>query len=250
MNKLLVAGASENTVTDENRTYHYTSLLRNCYNVNISNISVGGLSNDEIFYRSVTAINDDHFDCVFIMWAPLDRKWVHISDNNVDDATILNPDCRRWDKKKNELKQYSKLHWTCFNNQYVLLRNWLVQIISLQSMLKIKNIPYIMVHDVDNYITDLDKATYSTDVGFIVSQHLETILDITNRPDDYVIMKLNQLKELLKNIDTSNWIGFFDYRFFEQKIDYSMDRLHAGPKSHQKFFELMTEELKTRKLLN
>lgn len=253
LNKILIAGASENFVNDLNRSYHYTTLLQTQYNINITNISVEGMSNDEIFYRCIVSLECESYDFVLIMWAPLNRKWIYFADDNVDCHTLINaanPSPLGWREDESCVVQYNKLHWTYFNNEYILLRNWLSQITSLQNTLITKNIPYLMLHDVDNYITDLLNFSYTHNKKFSkLTNEFKQVVNFDNKPDDYILEKVTPLKQLLNNINQDHWIDFVNYRFSERRVDLSNDQQHAGPLSHQLFADLLINELKQRKLL-
>lgn len=249
--KVLIVGASENVVDESNQLYHYDTLLRQHYNVDITNVAIGAMSNDEIFYRCVENIEQHSYDCVIVMWAGLDRKWIYFADNNVDDFTIMHPAfIKGFQSTNSNLIQYQKLHWAYFNNRYISLRNWLSQVITLQNTLAIKNMPYVMIHDFDNHLTEMLNCDYSKENGFTnLSTEFKTLLDFDNRPDNYILKKINRLKTLVNKLDRSAWVEFETFRFSESKVDHQTDGWHAGPLTHQIFFNKLTNQLNKQNII-
>jgi hypothetical protein len=249
--KILVVGASENDVIDANRTYHYITLLREF--ADITNISIGGMSNDEIFYRTTFELVDSEYDGVIVLWSSIDRKWAYLANNNIDDFTRINGTAEPsgFNHKLSAVRQYQQLHYAYFNNQYVMLKHWLSQIILFQTYLKEKNMPTIMIHDFENFISDLINFQYSDSEGFSnISDDFKAILDFDNRNNEHILKKINELTLLVNKINQQDWIDFKNYRFSTAKVDFcSNSNRHAGPQSHQKFFNILVPELQKRNMV-
>lgn len=251
MKKILAVGGSENTIDDENRDYHYLTRLQKFGDYDINNISVGGISADEMFYRIIPEIEQNEYDFVLILCVPIGREWVYFSDNNVDDFTkITNGHVSGFNKDSSACRQYALLHYAYFNNTYVKTRRYLSQLLLLQNYFKVKNIPIVMYRDGGDFIDDLLKVEYSEEAGFInMSSSLKEFLDFNNRPDDYILKKLNVLKLLVEKIDRSNWIDFENFKFATSKVDRQRDGVHAGPVTHDNFLKILLSELTKRKLI-
>jgi hypothetical protein len=249
--KILVIGASENHVNDVNRNYHYITLLQEF--ANVTNISIGGMSNDEIFYRSTFELINSKYDGIIVLWSSIDRKWVYLANNNIDDFTSIKgtSEPMGFNHKLSAVRQYQQLHYVYFNNQYVALKHWLSQIILLQTYLKEKNIPCIMIHDFENFISDITNFHYSESDGFNnISDDFKNILDFDNQPDSRILKKINELELLVNTINQHDWIDFKNYRFSTAKIDfYSNTNKHAGPHSHLNFFNILMPELQKRNMV-
>jgi len=249
--KVLIVGGSENLVDGENQNYHYITLLQQLEKYEINNISIGGMSCTESFYRCVSEVEQTNYDLVIILWTPIWRKWVYFSGYNIDDFTSIAPgNITGFHKESSAVHQYSKLYHAYFNNQYINTHRFLSQVLLLQSYFKVKNIPLVMCRDGEDYITDIIAANYTQDQKFTnMSDRLKQILDFDNRPDYYILQKLNVLKLLVEKINRTLWIDFENFTFQNQKVDLHSDNFHAGPVSHANFFKLLVFKLKEHELV-
>jgi hypothetical protein len=249
--QVLIVGGSENLLDEENQNYHYITLLQQLGKYEIKNISMGNMSCAESFYRCVPEIEQTDYDLVIILWTPVWRKWVYFSDNNIDDFTVIAPgSIIGFNKESSAADQYNKLYHAYFNNQYINTHRFLSQVLLMQSYFKVKNIPLVMCRDGRDYITDILATDYIPGQGIInVSDILKEILDFDNRPDYYILQKLNVLKLLIGKIDRSLWIDFENFRFEDQKVDLHSDGHHAGPVSHANFFKLLISKLEEHQLV-
>lgn len=249
--KVLIVGGSENVVDEENQNYHYITLLQQLEKYEVKNISIGGMSCAESFYRCVPEVEQTDYDLIIILWTPIWRKWVYFSDRNIDDFTMIAPgNIVGFNKESSAVNQYSRLYHAYFNNQYINTHRFLSQVLLLQNYFKVKNIPLVMCRDGEDYITDIIAADYTQDQKFTnMSDRLKQILDFDNRPDYYILQKLNVLKLLVKKINRSLWIDFENFTFQDQKVDRHSDGFHAGPVSHANFFKLLISKLKEHQLV-
>jgi hypothetical protein len=232
---------------EENRPlYHWPWLLSRHYDCYFQNAAIGGASNDEIFYRTIDAVNQTKFDVVIILWTSFSRKWVYFEDNNVDDFTMINEGIVSGylpNDKKFITDTYAKIDHAYFNNQYVDLKKWFSQLLTLDSFLNANRQPYIFIKQFDNYITDLTNATYNPADKFSMSDGLKKILDFNNRPDYYILEKLNLLKSLMNSIDQKKWLNFIgdEYMVRLARVDRSDDQLHAGIETNRKLYQALVD---------
>lgn len=239
--KVLFVGCShtaDSGFTINNRQlYHWPYLLSKQYNFNVVNLGIGGSSNEEIFYRTIQAISQEEFTCVIVMWSELGRKWAYFEDNNIDDYTILNNgEVKGYLNYTTAAQDYAKLHYTYFNNTFINLRNWLSQIIALESTLINKKQPFFFIKGFENYILDLENANYSYNMGFTITSDLREILNLDNNPDIFISKKLQQLKKLVNSLNRKYWLNFTTPAFISSTycLDYADDLSHPGPKSNEK----------------
>ncbi len=249
--KILTIGGSDNVIDGNNQDFHYLTLLQKFGGYDITNISVGGLSSDEVFYRVIAEVEQNEYDLVLILWVPLGRKWAYFSDDNIDDFTIMNNgDVTGFNKDLSAGRKYATLHYAYFNNEYINVHQYLSQLLMLQNYFKAKNTPLIMYRYTWDFIKDLLAVGYSEESGFTdLSDRLKEILDFNNRPDDYILKKINVLKLFIEKIDRSVWIDFENFEFFTQTIDRQLDGFHAGPITHDIFFKILLSKLKEKKLI-
>ena len=248
--KLLVIGASENLVDEHNQDYHYITNIAAHYDLAITNLSIGGMSNAEIFHRSMAAIAHECYDLGIVMWTSVVRKWLYFADRNVDDYTVLNMNSAKGHRHNDwAVKEYQKLYYSFFCNHYVLLRELICQMIALECSFKQRSIPAVMFHDFDNNLSDIQNFCYQPDRGFEnISLDFKKILDFDNRPDHYINEKLQQLRDLISGIDLDCWVDFADFRFSTSRVDRDVDGHHAGPRSHMALFERLKHHIDSRKI--
>jgi hypothetical protein len=242
--KILVVGCSfveDCGFNEDNQLkFHWPKLLSDYYKCDLFNAGIGGSSNDEIFYRTIQLITESWFDLVVVMWSDLGRKWAYIEENNVDDFTILNNgDIKGFVTNKDIVNQYAKLHYTYFNNQYINLKTWLSQIIMLQTYCKHHNQPIIFAKGFENHVIDFNLVEYCN--GFINIDPIKYMFDFNNRPDDYINLKINDIKRLMSQIDQASWINFNTPSFLTNAVDLADDQKHPGPISNKKFYQELVD---------
>jgi hypothetical protein len=231
---------------DNQPKYHWPQLVCQHTGHQIVNLAIGGMSNNEIFLRTIEAITLNDFDLVVIMWSEASRFWAYRSDHNVDDFTILNSGIAKGFKcLEDSTKWYSQLHYTHFNNQYVNTKSWLMYCLALEKMLKIQTIPYVFIKGFDNYVDDFANATYTNRFNNV--EQLQDLLDFNNRPDDYILKKIKVIQSLIQAQDQSRWLNLYGPSFSSMKIDLADDLSHPGPETN---LQLATDFIKFYKLLN
>lgn len=208
-------------------------MLSAMYPINFNNIAVGGMSNREIALRTIENIvlSLDRVDAVIVQWSSLSRWWYYKEQNNIDDFVGINSN-KVFGLSTVDIEVFKKILLTQFNNQYMLLKQWLLDCITLARLLENK-VPYRFCLGFDNLLSAFNKIEYSNEHGFKnLSKELNDILDLHHRPDDYVVPKLTIIKDLIKIVKQLNWINFPDDAWVEGSIDISDDHQHPGMKSN------------------
>jgi hypothetical protein len=233
--KALFAGCSLTAdcgFSQVNQSKLWVNILTNKFDLHTTNIAIGGMSNEEIYYRSVEAIITNPPDIVIVMWSHIERMWQYFENNNIDDFTILNYDSvSGLLHDVNAAKIYSKLHYANFNNRYIKIKHWLLNIISLESVLTLQSIPYVFVKGFENSLQDIQAVTYSQ--GFEnLSDDIKSMIDFDDRPDHYLLEKLNSIQHLVTQVKKFNWANFGDDAFVDTAVDLSDDNAHPGPNTN------------------
>ena len=235
---ILVCGCSfthdSGFTLDNFKKYHYTSVLSARYPISFNNIAIGGMSNREIALRTIEniALSSDQFDAVIVQWSSLSRWWYYKEQNNIDEFVGINGlnDKDLFGRSTVDAKVFGKILITQFNNRYMLLKHWLLDCISLASLLENK-IPYKFCLGFNNLLSEFDNIEYSN--GFKnLPEELVDILDLQHRPDSYVLDKVNVIKTLIKIVKQLNWVDFPNGAWFEESIDLADDNVHPGAKSN------------------
>ena len=82
------------------------------------------------------------------------------------------------------------------------------------------------------------------------SEELKKLFDFHNRPDYYILEKINVLKSLIETIDRSKWINFDGLSFLDMQIDYADDQSHPGAETNKLLVNKLIEHIDTNNLLN
>lgn len=213
----------------------WPQLVAEHYQCALDNVAIGGCSNREIFSRSVDRLCTDHYDCVIICWTALSRYWIYFSQNNVDDFTGILPN-KNFGHRFNDssVGMMARLIYSDFNNLYVLFKHWLQDIICLQHMLDHRQQPYVFVKGFENLVCDIQQVKYDPNDGFgSMNDSVRQILDFDNRPDDYILAKIQDLQRLLNCVKHENWLNIFNSSVHDVAVDRADDGQHPGERSNQ-----------------
>jgi hypothetical protein len=258
--KILFAGCSttiESGFTPENEVkYIWPNIVSRYYNCDHDNVAEGGCSNSEIFHRVVDAVvtNNYCYDLVVVMWSRIGRNWRYFEDNNVDDFTIISPiEVAGFVPSKTHLQlaeEYRKIHYTYFNNLYVDIKHWLLEILALENFLKMHNIKYVFAKGHPNLVKEFLSVGYDETQGFTnLDEQLKPLLDFDNRPDDYIFKKIQHIQKLINAIDQTNFIDITDGGFTPTRIDVADDGMHPGIETHRIFSEKLINHCNAKQLL-
>jgi len=253
--RILFAGCShvgDSGFTEENqKLYHWPQLLVNEYDCNFKNIAIGGMSNDEIFVRTIEAVLEDKYDLVIVMWSDMLRNWIYFSDHNIDDFTVINKNgAFGFNCPNRDAELYSKLQFTLFQNCYINLKKWLLLTMTLDAFFTARNQKFIFIKGFDNYVSDFVRINYQESVGFTdASDNLKQILDFDQRPDYYINSKISKIKQIINNINQSNWINFEYFSFVSSMSDIADDGCHAGIETNQRMFDMIVKHIDSKKYL-
>lgn len=255
--KIFYAGCSftANSGFDEDRRpdHHWPWLLSKALEVQQINLAVGGCSNEEIFYRCLEYFSVSKPKLAIVMWSSLSRKWVYQSQNNVDDYTIMNMahvhglGTQGLNKDHSAVKEYAKLHYAYFDNHYVEIKRWLLQILALEHTAKDLGVEIIFVKGFENFLRDFSAITYDASRGFVnIRPEIKDMLDFDRRPDDYIWQKIQDIQNLMGMIDRKLWIDFDAYSFRGNQVDVADDGVHPGIQTNRDLVDRLLAHLTQR----
>lgn len=246
--------ANSGFLPENQQKFHWPWLLSSYYDCFFQNSGIGGSSNEEIFFRCSEIVLTQRFDLVVVMWSNIGRKWVYFEDHNVDDYSIINQGSSVFfgglNSDSNALKQYAKIHYTYFNNRFIDIKKWLLQTINLATLLQRQNTPFVFIKGFDNFVTEILNSNYQN-LNTDLTPELKKILDFDNRPDFYIIEKLNSLKVLAQTANKPYWFNFDKHAFTSKhyQIDLSDDGKHLGRNANQKLFSELVEYFQSIRLV-
>ncbi len=239
MQNILVAGCSfteQCGFTKQNQPlYHWPYLLADYYESDVTNIGINAGTCEEIFYRTLEQVIDTSYDYAVVVWSYPHRRWMYSSHNNVDDYTILGPPAEGKNADINGVKDYARLHYKHFDNSYMNLKRFLLQVKSLELALKNLNRKYVFVQGTNTLCREVFDCNLTSDI--------KDMLDFENRPDEYISEKLNDLRNILTSIDFDNTIEWLDYSFYDNRLDRADDNVHPGPRSNKLLFDKLVAHI-------
>ncbi len=132
--KILICGCSfssgwgfDNGINDENI---WPNIVAKNLNAEITNFSIAGCDNTEIFLNAVSAMQDQNFDQIIVQWTSLDRI---IMTPTPEHCTMISQENPLPDLSDNEYKEFYKVflelngmqaHWNRFYKMVSILQNY------------------------------------------------------------------------------------------------------------------------------
>jgi hypothetical protein len=194
----------------------------------VTNLSIAGSSNEKILLRTASAVVKNSYDFVIVQWSGLFRLNLNLDHSIYDNFYNISPGTI--DKK------YQKMIdcWTkYFLNARAELTNFLDCTIILANLLTLKNIQFIFVKTVDNFLSDLQRSSWKDTSDFFK----ETVLQYSKYPNfelDLVFTKLSQQYQLSRSV--ANWLNLESESWQDQIIDFSDDNFHPGELSCKNYY--------------
>lgn len=247
------AGDTDSGWLESNLHYHYSQILQNSTNWQLVNRAVGGCSNREIFLRTVENCLLDHYDFCIVQWSGLHRLWLYEAEHNIDNKTQILPTPRGWGDLE-AAAALSKILVARYLNDYMALKQWLLDQISLQAFFEKNHIKYVFIRGFPNYCPDiqkiLDQGPFLSIPEIEIPIDIKKILNFDDLPDDYLYDKISTLIKLYRSIDKSKCIGYNTnktyYGFLEKfSNDWADDGCHPGKQSNQLLSQLILDYCQT-----
>ena len=240
--KILVCGCSfssgwgfDNGIDDTNI---WPNILAKDLTAEITNLSVTGCDNTEIFLNSLTSIQNQTFDQIFVQWTSLDRIIVTPTAEHYTMITKDNPgpdisdaDYRQFYKVFLELNGM-QAHWNRFYKMVSILQNY-------------KNVYFIngllpwnqKLFDKNTTLEDCAKDKFLSSLLQIESKWTPNLGQSEWIPEPI----WNNIKTQVQTLNLKKWINPFD-SMQSMKVDQiSNNDLHPGIESHRIFANCITE---------
>jgi hypothetical protein len=240
--KILVCGCSfssgwgfDNGIDDTNI---WPNILAKDLTAEITNLSVTGCDNTEIFLNSLTSIQNQTFDQIFVQWTSLDRIIVTPTAEHYTMITKDNPgpdisdaDYRQFYKVFLELNGM-QAHWNRFYKMVSILQNY-------------KNVYFIngllpwnqKLFDKNTTLEDCAKDKFLSSLLQIKSKWTPNLGQSEWIPEPI----WNNIKTQVQTLNLKKWINPFD-SMQSMKVDQISDNdLHPGIESHRIFANCITE---------
>jgi hypothetical protein len=220
-------------------------------NLELINISTGGLSNQRIFNNVVEAISQ-HTDIDYIVCA-----WTSVPRYNFNIGFELYKTEETFTPFRTQIRDH-RLNSTTFTNEY--LRDISARFLALHdlhyeivyilryiniitNLIKHRNTRLININAIcpwdKQFFTVLPTTVKSTDY----SKFTKELLNISNRDDEEILKLYNKQHEQYNSyggIREHTWVNLYN-SFWSEYIDTNYDDLHPGVKSNQRYFQLVQQ---------
>jgi hypothetical protein len=240
--KILVCGCSfssgwgfDNGIDDTNI---WPNILAKDLNAEITNLSVTGCDNTEIFLNSLTAIQNQAFDQIFVQWTSLDRI---IVTPTAEHYTMITKDNPRPDISDADYQQFYKIflelngmqaHWNRFYKMVNILQSY-------------KNVYFInglltwnqKLFDKNTTLEDCAKDNFLSSLLQIESKWIPNLGQSEWIPEPI----WNNIKTQVQTLNLKKWINPFDSMQSMRVDQISGNDLHPGIQSHQIFANCIAE---------
>jgi hypothetical protein len=189
----------------------WPALMSKHLGLEFTNDAVCGGTNQRIMYKTIQEINN--YDCFVIAWTwydrfteynPVDNFEINFTASSLIDVSTHFSDDLKTNYKK--FQNYHTMYYKHWYNELYQFKQWLQQIILLQSLFKEKNKKYIMLNTNNN---ELDKWCSSEDKFISSVQPLLGFFDYLS--DDLLLKEHRQIQNLLSMIDYSNFLKFNEW---------------------------------------
>ena len=246
--------------------YLWTNLCHDRINefkdLSVVNVAQGGLSNSDIFEKTVDAcsIHGSDIDMLLCQWTSAPRYSFNagfelwdtsehfFNDGRTHDVNLNNGTI--WSRKYvrdliDRIRVLHHLHWEIL--KVVKYTNILIKI---AKKIGIKNIFFIngICPWDKNYFSELNNVKPESYTLFTKKE----ILNIESRSDED-IYKLYHLAHKhyqdAGGITESHWINLYD-SFISNRIDFNFDNNHPGKLSNHRYFEIVRDRLKQLHIIN
>ena len=211
-------------------------------NVTIKNISQGGKSNERIFTDTLSELNKDTYDYVFVGFTGLHRYWSWLGLETYDVTFRVTPDYGTNENWKDiELNDF---HWPK------------KKLKSIAEGILLTNHAHYAIKDICTYVNTL--LHYGTNIKFInsalpidqdyfkrltefkpndLTPYTQSLLNVENRDDDEIYELYNMMHDQYEScggIQQEHWLNLYD-SFYSQRTDLGTDNIHPGINSNKEF---------------
>jgi hypothetical protein len=210
---LYVCGASFCTgqgLTDP--ANNWTNFLSHILNDNLVNSAINGGGFDYVTYKSTRDILINSYDKVIIMWPPLNRPLMVRRENNFlinGNSTMTNA---LYGQSK-EFKNYLNLYYKYWINYLYDLKFSLQQMLSLQNVLKNKNIKYLFINT-----NNLNLSQWSQ-LSHLSAADKNMFLDAFDQMNnDQILDEEREINTYLQHLDLGRYYKPFTYNIYDDCV--------------------------------
>lgn len=182
-------------------TNSWPNLLAKKLDAKLTNTSQRGSSNQRIVYQT-TKNFADNYDLFIIVWSEYSRFTFYKSDNNLEVGFTpsLTHDLY---EKEDFFQDWGKTLYFYWHNELFAFKQWLQQIIHIQSLLDDKT--YIMINTFPNNLSNW----LSDENNFI--DNVKNLINFESMNDEQILAEFQEIQYYISLIDTTKFYKWNDF---------------------------------------
>jgi len=205
----------------------WPSLVSKLKNINFLNDAISSGTNQRTVYK--TLLNKDNYDFFVIAWTtytrfteynPIDNYEINFNPMLNLNASIHYSDDLKQNYKK--YKDYGELYYKYWYNEVFQFKQWLQQILLLQSFFTVNNKKYIMINTFDNNLSQWLQPKEN-----FISSTRNLIPFFDYLPDGHLLKEHYDIQSLVKDIDLTKFAGWGQWAIADLNLEFDV-----GPGGH------------------
>jgi len=214
------------------------------------NQSSQGISNDEIFIRTVKNLTEQHFDYAFVQWTSIPRMEIHTGLETYSTQQGLSPNSYPITHGLNDIT-FEADHIEKVKNQLFMMMHDHFQLVKLVEyvniLIKLSKLTNTKIYFI-NGICPWDKDFFAIKDNFKpneLTNYTQQLIKIENRDDveiDAIYKKMHNEYKEKGGIQEDYWINLYS-SYSNLKIDVNNDNKHPGVQSNINYAELLNEKI-------
>jgi hypothetical protein len=225
----------------------YPNVISNHLGTQAINLGIIGGSNYEIFMVASNYLASNAVDVMVIEWNlfqryhfyPAPNSYIYVSAAQTE--YIYNHD--KVALSNTDLKTLQKLTVLANHDYHHILS--LVEYCNIICKLAGNNTQLIFLNGTVPWTADLIKIHKDgDDLNSNLSEYTKSLIDFDTRDDKEILQLLTDLRLKIQTMDDTKWIAKFECLFdYYNTLDKAEDRMHPGPKSHQRCADMIINYL-------
>ena len=225
-------------------------------NTNLVNASLGGISNQEIFLRTVKHLTSKQFDYAFVQWTSMYRMEIHTGLETYSTKQLLLPHVVPQTHNLNDVtiegKYIAKIKdrlFSIMHTHYQIVKV-LEYVNILINLAKVTNTKIYFI----NGLCPWDKDFFILKENFkpnYLTKYTQELINVENRDDieiEEIYKKMHKEYAEKGGVRADYWINL-DFSYENSKVDVNSDNIHPGIQSNKNYAELLNKKLKLNKIV-
>jgi hypothetical protein len=222
--------------------------------LDLTNVGLGGRSNQGIFLDAVWNLVNDHYDYAFVAWTSMPRYEMEVGLEEYTTRQVFMPNLRiLHDHRLNDIV-YDQRYLKKINDRFVSLAHVHFEIVQLlryvNSLIRVADLVNTKIFFI-NSMCPWDAGYFNKIQNVLPEKYTaftQTILNMKNRDDDEIFRIYDKMHKELEGaggIHEPYWLNLYQ-SLKSLQIDTNDDGVHPGIKSNQTFARFLESNFKDK----